>query len=349
MLNTSHIAKDFSRILQPVGTQKDDFVAFCKKNVQRISTGFLSIDIALNGGFSDELYIMGSETSTGKSALMMGFAQNIAEQGTNVLYFSLEMSTREFVARAISNMSFIANREDPIKKKYTAGDILYWTYDKQLKKFTKIPYTSYADYADQYFDTYGDHLYIIEGGVDGLSAKDVADIATTFNDLHPEQQMMVIVDYMQFLKADPADHAQVDRKTKTDVTVATLKVLASQVGMPVFTASSVSRTSYGDKVSTSSFKESGDTEYTGGVLIGWNWVGVTDTADKIAAENEKTECAKRDYRIMEFEVIKFRNSQRNHGTKLAYYPAYNHFTDVHNLCEENPFVEFDKKPKPIRF
>jgi hypothetical protein len=76
---------------------------------------------------------------------------------------------------------------------------------------------------------------------------------------------------------------------------------------------------------------------------------VTDTADKIAVENERKECVKRDYRIMEFEVIKFRNSQCNHGTKLAYCPAYYHFTDVHNLCEENPFVEFDKKPKPIRY
>ena len=84
-----------------------------------------------------------------------------------------------------------------------------------------------------------------------------------------EKPLLVFVDYLQILSADSSDSSQNDRKTKTDVAVTTLKRLASQIGMPVFTVSSVGRDKYNQKATTAAFKESGDTEYTGGVLIGW--------------------------------------------------------------------------------
>lgn len=342
MLNTSQIAKDFSSILQPIGTKRDNIIATFSKNIPRISTGYMSIDKALNGGLIDELYIMGSETSTGKSALMMSFAQNIVKQGVDVLYFALEMKETELIARTISSASYVANLEDPIKKKFTAGDVIYWLYNEQFKVFTKVPYTDYSDYVDQYFDTYGDHLYIIDSGVGGLSAKDITDIATMYRGLHPEQQMVVFVDYMQYIKADPGDHSQSDRKTKIDRSVEALKALSSQIDVPVFAASSVGRMSYGQKVSTSSFKESGDTEYTGGVLIGWNWVGVTDAKDEDTKKKKEEESDKRGYRIMSFDIIKFRNSRRNHEVKLKYYHAYNYLTEISDFNEDN-------KPERIKY
>ncbi|WP_022769405.1 DnaB-like helicase C-terminal domain-containing protein [Butyrivibrio sp. NC2007] len=337
--------KSFVDNLEPVISKKNPFIDSRFEKSVRISTGWLSMDIALNGGFSNELYILGAETSTGKSALLMNMAQNIAQQDINVLYFSLEMSADEYIARAISSFSFLASIDDSNKRKITPGDVLYWTYDHKEKTFTKLSYETYDEYVDKYFATYGNHLYIVESNISGFSAKDIANICALFKKSHPNEKLVVFIDYLQILKADADDRTQADRKTKMDVSVTVLKTLASQIGMPVITVSSISRSNYNGTISTSSFKESGDTEYTAGVLIGWNWHGVTDTCDKAEIAIEKEACNQRGYRKMVFDVLKYRNSQRDHGVKLIYFPAYSYFFDEYDWHPDfdtsNPFESWD--------
>jgi hypothetical protein len=45
---------------------------------------------------------------------------------------------------------------------------------------------------------------------------------------------------------------------------------------------------------------------------------------------------------MNFDILKFRNSQRNNDVKLKYYPAYNYFTEISVLNEDN-------KPERIKY
>ena len=116
--------------------------------------------------------------------------------------------------------------------------------------------------------------------------------------------------------------------------------------MPIITASSISRQAYSKKISTGSYKESGDTEYTGGILIGWNWHGVTDIGKSVdKADQEKERCSKRGYRKMTFDILKFRNSKRDTRVRLVYYPAYSYFVDEYGwsdaLDSENPFDNWD--------
>ena len=250
----AHVEELMGRV-QPMTGYRDTFVSHCKDFGKRISTGILGLDRALNGGLANELYIMGAETSTGKSAFMMSIAQKVAEAGTDVLYFALEMGRDEFVARGVSAISYEHSREDESVKPLTAANILYWTYSETLGDFAKIPYSRYGDFANEYFDRYGAHLHIVEGGTAGLTAKDIANVSALFKK-RSKGPVAVFVDYLQIIKADPEDRTQADRKTKTDVTVITLKTLASQVGMPVFVASSVGRAAYSSKVSLASYKES---------------------------------------------------------------------------------------------
>jgi len=339
--------------LKPMKDYAADFAADCKANHPRISTGLLSFDIALNGGLAEELYIMSAETSTGKSAFMMSVAQHIAESGINVLYFAMEMGKKEFTARGISTISYEHSFHDKMAttvpvdsfddgKKFVAGDVLYWKYDYSLKMFTRVPYEQYSGYADEYFKRYGDHLYILEALTDGFTVKDIANIAALFK-RQTQQPVVVFVDYLQLIKADPDDRSQTDRKTKMDVCVTTLKALASQVGMPVFTISSVGRASYGKDVGLSSNKESGDTEYTGGVMIGWNWDGVSNAANEEAANQEKELCKQRGYRKMKLEILKFRNAARDNSINLTYYPAYSYFAGP----DEDGFIPIGDAETPF--
>ena len=97
-------------------------------------------------------------------------AQHIAEAGTDVLYFALDMSRKEFFARgilAISLEHWIKSKdsEGSVPKRYTAGDVLYWQWDPKTGDFRKVPYADYAPYADEYFRWYGGYLHIVENHI----------------------------------------------------------------------------------------------------------------------------------------------------------------------------------------
>ena len=72
------------------------------KNANSISTGFKRLDTELCGGLFEGLYIIGGISSLGKSAFALQMADNIAGSGRDVMFFALEMSTDELIARSIS-------------------------------------------------------------------------------------------------------------------------------------------------------------------------------------------------------------------------------------------------------
>jgi replicative DNA helicase len=69
-----------------------------------ISTGFARLDVTLAGGFRPgELVVLAARPRIGKSALALQFALTAALRGNrNVLFASLEMTTKEILMRAIS-------------------------------------------------------------------------------------------------------------------------------------------------------------------------------------------------------------------------------------------------------
>mgnify|MGYP000479522315 CR=1 FL=1 len=66
----------------------------------RLSTGFSSLDQALDGGLYDGLYVLGAVSSLGKTAFCMQIADALARQSQDVLIFSLEMTAFELMARS---------------------------------------------------------------------------------------------------------------------------------------------------------------------------------------------------------------------------------------------------------
>ena len=90
------------------------------KRASVIRTGFGNIDNILGGGLTNTLYVLGSETSTGKTAIMTTFAKNAAEQDVDVFYFALEMNKIELYARGIAAESFSRKLTIP-SMKYTTN------------------------------------------------------------------------------------------------------------------------------------------------------------------------------------------------------------------------------------
>lgn len=75
-----------------------------------VSTGFVSLDKQLSGGFvSSGLITLAARPGTGKTTAALNLAERVAERGQSVLYFSLEMDSRQLWARrtgAYSGLSY---------------------------------------------------------------------------------------------------------------------------------------------------------------------------------------------------------------------------------------------------
>lgn len=306
--------------LYPVEDYKELFIKHRTADTQRISTGYHSLDLALNGGFNNELYILSAETSIGKSAITACLAQNIAASGIDVLYYALEMSRDEFIARGASMISKECGNPIPY------GEIINYKWDEKLQEFTKLDFATYEPYLNEYIKRYGQHLYFIEGGFNGKTAKEIADTAEQFKKDHNINQLVIVIDYLQRLKADPEDRAQRDAMSITSAAVQILGNLASQNRNTVIAISSISNSQQGQEVTTAAGKYSGDISYTGGILLGWNWKGYTDTTKKETKEETAERAKDLGYREMYLGLLKNRSGERDSKLTLHYYPAYNYFS-----------------------
>ena len=348
--------KDAPEPIRSIGGYIDEFITECKEVKPRHSTGFESLDRRLNGGLFNELYILNAETSTGKSAITMAIAQNLAADGVKVLYFALEMSRNEFIARGASAISW-EQTKDP-DKAVTAADILYYHFKEEnkargLDPFEKVTYSKYAEYVEEYRRRYAENLYIIERpqirehSADGMaSGENIATLVMQFRKQYQNEPVAVFVDYLQIMEGKDTD-----RKTKTDKNISDLKDLCTTEKIPVFTISSIGRSGYKQGADLGNAKESGDIEYTTGVAIGWDWDGVTNWGTKskewkrTVKEQKRLDREEYGNRLMRMSLLKYRNSERDSQDGLIYYPQYNFFREIDSVLDSERIEDikaFDK-------
>lgn len=292
-----------------------------------VPTGFDSLDKILNGGLTAGLYIMGAISSLGKTSWMLNIADNIAAAGRDVLYFSLEMSSHELIAKSISRISFqLAGKNSrPLGEAFTTFEILNCRNRSQ----TMAQASALREAMTAYRETIGKHIWIFSG----VSTISVDDIAQRVQD-HIRitgQTPVVFIDYLQILA--PEDLRSTD-KQNTDRAVVKLKNMSATHDIPVFCISSLNRNNYTESINMTAFKESGAIEYGSDVLIGLQNYGM----DRLPGE-KKTAYETRIHDVMEravrdpqteiqVKVLKNRNGQRGGSGKLLFDKAYNSFHDV---------------------
>src|SRR5690606_222457 len=92
----------------------DEFIEEINKNMNTsgISTGFDNLDQSLGGGLYAGLYTLGAISSLGKTTLALQIADNIAANGYEVIFFSLEMALAEVLAKSFSRISAELAKEE---------------------------------------------------------------------------------------------------------------------------------------------------------------------------------------------------------------------------------------------
>lgn len=238
---------------------RDGFEAELLRNQaqQKLTTGFSSLDAQLDGHLYPGLYVIGSVSSLGKTAFCLQLADHIGATGRDVLFFTLEMSRAEMVARTLTRMLFTGSSRQEVG----VGEVLGGQVDGLLM----------AEAMERYMLSSASHLSFVEGTASGITAAQIAQRARR----HVEKSgrvPVVFVDYLQILT--PADLRMTDKQAM-DEAVITLKRLSRELDAPVVAVSSFNRQSYADEVNMAAFKESGAIEYSADFVMGLQARGVS--------------------------------------------------------------------------
>lgn len=283
-------------------------------NTPSISTGFNSLDYVLDGGLYEGLYIIGAISSLGKTTLITQIADQIAEAGTDILIFSLEMARTEIMAKSISRLTLlnVLQNGGDIQNAKTARGITTgkrWEgYNQTEKELITSSIRAYGEYAKRIF---------ISEGIGDIGA---AQIRTEVENhiKHTGNKPVIIVDYLQILA--PYNERATD-KQNTDKAVMELKRISRDFKIPVIGISSFNRDNYKNAVTMQAFKESGAIEYSSDVLIGLQLKG--------AGEKEFNEMEQKSKNPREVELVILKNRNGSAGNKISYeyYPLFNYFKE----------------------
>ncbi len=288
------------------------------KNTKVISTGFECIDNSFNGGLYPALYVIGGISSLGKTALTIQMADNIAESGQHVLFFSLEMPKTELMARSISRKMYEVDNE----KCKNVGTL------RVLNGYIDNCNIEYGKACDSYFKKTGKHLTIIQGDFN-MDIKAITDYTENFiNDTGIKP--VVFVDYLQII--DIAKDSITEKKGVDNI-VKGLKMLSRDFNIPIMVVSSFNRSSYQDKVSFESFKESGGIEYTADFVIGLQ-LSILDDEEISRTEKAKTllkdkidKAKSEETREVTLVILKNRNGKSFSKERLIFNAKNNLFTE----------------------
>ena len=298
--------------------------------LDRVPTGFPRLDALLGGGLPTGLTVLGAISSLGKSTLALQIAQHISAGGRDVLYFSLEMSETSIAAKAITRQMFLNSGMD-VGGSLTASQLMSRDYmGREPDRWPAV------DAARAVVEEQTRHLHIRGLDGDGTSAHEIVYQAVAFANETEGPLPVVMVDYLQILRASDVKLSGTSRLTVDD-SIRHLVHLSKET--PVVLISSVNRQSYGEALELSSFKESGAIEFSADVLLGLQYSGVRGASKGDFDMDAAREAVPRKVEVV---ILKQRYGPCGPNTcsRFDYYAAYDLFSEQ----ETGPRPEETEEP-----
>lgn len=283
----------------------------------KLKTGYKNVDAITN--LYPGLYVLGAISSLGKTTFIHQMADQIAEAGEKVIYFSLEQSTLELASKSLSRTMAKKNAQTAL----TSLQIRKNGIDGEV-----------ADAAKEYA-SYSNNLTVVECSF-RATIEDIENFVKEYiktNNCKP----VVIIDYLQVIQ--PLD-PKMNTKDMVDSHVRRLKQLQSDNKLVLIVISSLNRQNYLTQIDFESFKESGGIEYTADVVWGLQLTVLHDeifnTQAKLNEKREKIRQAKASNpRKVELVCLKNRFGISSYACGFDYYPNIDWFSpDLTNIPAE---------------
>ena len=267
---------------KPAAKMMQSFLqAVQSRQYEPLPTGIKALDDLIGGGFIRQTLIMlGAAPGMGKSYFAQQLFETMAQEGHNCLYFNLEMSRQQLIARSISRLA--RQRENA---KITALDVLqgyrWTTYQKRIIERT----------AGVYAEEIGPHmLYNPAGSTAQLDSilQQMEEAAQRAKNTGKEAPFIVL-DYLHLLRGN----AREDVQTTVKRAVEAFKDYAIKYNTVVFVILAFNRESNkGGKVSQESGRDSSSIEYSADLMLGLNYTKVEESASAEDAEKARAQVQK---------------------------------------------------------
>lgn len=282
---------------------------------KKYATGFTKLDDALSGGFSSGLHGLGAISSAGKSTLALQMAENMANMGEHVLYFSLEMAREDIAAKAISRQIYLDTSLDPRLAKTSA-----MLQSKKIASNFSTTEWSIVTNAAEKIEKLGERITIIDSR---SCVKDVEKISQYIKNFVLVYNItpVVIIDYLQIMQMPDKMRGLTD-KQMIDYDVANLKALSDRYDLPILLISSLNRDNYNREASFKAFKDSGNIEYSCDTLMALQFKGVGGENFDIDKEKAKP------IKDMELYILKQRYGRTGQKISLRFTSEFNYFEEV---------------------
>ena len=222
--------------------------------------------------------MIAAATGFGKSTFCLQVADELASRGEDVVYFSLEMSQDELIARSLSRLTYLKARDKKCDKKCartTRGILQRSIIARNDRQFIAEYNQVYSDALDA-FARMADKLFYRDGSADRITITEVESFVGQL--VESGRRPFVFIDYLQFLKTDIQNLTD---KQQADRVIEALKRLSTRYGITVVAISSINRQSYSSKAGLSALKESGQIEFTGDAVL---MIQPADVADDNAKD-----------------------------------------------------------------
>lgn len=306
------------------------------KTANNRKTGFKCLDEKAGGLYSG-LYVVAAISSLGKTTFCHQIADQLAEQGEDVLFFSLEQSRLELITKSFARTT-------------ARLDITNAVTSLQIRRggLTSSQYKTLEIAVETYKKQIGDRLSVIEGNFDS-NITFISDYIRRYI-RKTNTRPIVFVDYLQILQ--PPQSAQGIRES-IDTTVTELKRLSREYNITIFVISSVNRSNYLTPIDFESLKESGGIEYTADVVYGLQLQALSEelftTDKKIKDKRERIREAKKENpRQIELVCLKNRYGVSSFNCYFEYNPKYDLYSESKVQPEQAAEQEVKQQKKRIK-
>ena len=202
------------------GTVFEEYINGGKDLENRSETGFTKLDETLKGMTAGNLIILAARPKVGKTAFALSIAENVAKSGKTVAFFSLEMQAKEIYERLLSKRAGIP-MNTLIDKRFNDK--------KRPQKIRTEEITKIAENIDEIYS-----LPIMINDNPGCNVNDVRLESRMIKNLG-----LIVIDYLQ-LMSSPKRYD--NRNLEIGAISRELKILASDLGVPILCLSQLNRT-----------------------------------------------------------------------------------------------------------
>lgn len=293
-----------------------------RKEAGRKKTGLANLDAATGGGLRPGLVLFGAISSLGKTTFCSQIADGFAENGSDVIYFSLEQSRLEMVSKSIARQS----------ARITAGNGMQGAVTGAQIADGAIPADKQAianQAAEQYKKAVGDRVSIIEAGFN-CDTQFLADYVRSYYTRTGERPV-VIVDYLQVLEpGEMGKGRRLDNREKVEESIKQLILLKRELDLTIIAIVSLNRTNYLQPFDFEAIKETGLAEYSGDVVWGLQLACLDEPIfsqeGKLKEKREKVKAAKKAIpRKVKLCSVKHRLQNPIYECYFDYYPQFDLF------------------------